>query len=191
MASRVRLLAWAGAQVGTAEPTHRSRPGEDHTRIDAWQREFGLRGVAWCGCFVGYGLRVVAGIAEIDDRVVWVPFIAEDARAGRHGWSCVVPAAQAGPGDVCVLSWNATGDPEHAGFVIANDPARRVMRTIEGNTTSGDDGDQSRGGGVFERLRPYDCVAACARPRYPVPASTVRPTDRRTATAEHPSPPHG
>lgn len=151
------------------QPTPRSKlTDRDHERIDAWQREFGLSGVAWCGCFVGYGLRVVAGIADIDDRVVWVPFIPEDAQAGRNGWSCLVPAVDAAPGDAGVIGWNAAGEPEHVGFVIANDQARRVMHTIEGNTTSGNDGDQSRGGGVFERQRPYDCIVACARPRYPM-----------------------
>jgi hypothetical protein len=161
--SRTLLLAWARGQVGTTECVS----GSDHERIDLWQREFGLLGVAWCGCFVGYGLRVVAGITEIDDRVVWVPFVPEDALAGRHGWSCLVRATEAVPGDVAVLSWKATGEPEHVGFVIANDPARRVMRTVEGNTTSGDDGDQAVGGGVFERQRPYERIIACARPRYP------------------------
>jgi hypothetical protein len=166
--SRSRLLLWARDQLGTTERTPGSPPTDcRHNRIDAWQREFGLSGVAWCGCFVGYGLRVVAGIADIDDRIVWVPFIPEDARAGRHGWSCLVPAVDAVPGDVGLLCWNAEGEPEHTGFVIANHPTRRVMRTIEGNTTTGDDGDQSRGGGVFERERPYDCIVACARPRYP------------------------
>jgi hypothetical protein len=168
--SRSRLLAWALGQVGTTEHASGSKPASrrDQKRIDAWQREFGLSGVAWCGCFVGYGLRVVAGIADIDDRVVWVPFITEDARAGRHGWSRVVPAVDAVPGDVGVLCWSTAGEPEHVGFVIANDQARSVMHTLEGNTTSGDDGDQSSGGGVFERQRPYDCILACARPRYPV-----------------------
>lgn len=166
--SQSRLLLWAVDQLGTTERAPASAPADGrHNRIDAWQREFGLSGVAWCGCFVGYGLRVIAGIADIDHRIVWVPFIREDARAGRHGWSCLVPAVDAVPGDVAILCWNAEGEPEHTGFVIANDPVRRVMRTIEGNTRSGDDGDQSRGGGVFERLRPYDCVVACARPRYP------------------------
>jgi hypothetical protein len=78
-----------------------------------------------------------------------------------------VPASEAVPGDVALLRWKTAGDPEHIGFVIANDQARRVMRTIEGNTTH-DDGDQSGGSGVFERERSYDCVVTCARPRYPV-----------------------
>jgi hypothetical protein len=161
-------MAWALAQVGTCARAPGDQLAErDRERIDAWQGEFGLSGVAWCGCFVGYGLRVVAGIAEIDDRVVWVPFIVDDARTGLRGWAALVPARDAVAGDVAVFSWNATGEPEHAGFVIANDPPRGVMRTLEGNTTSGDDGDQSSGGGVFARERPYERIVACARPRYP------------------------
>jgi hypothetical protein len=167
VASRRRVLAWALSQVGTIERSPRGEPTGDDERIDGWQREFGLTAAEWCGCFVGYGLRVVAGIDEIDDRIVWVPFVPEDARDGRHGWLCLVPAAEAVPGDVAVFCWDASAVPEHVGFVTANDRSRRIIATVEGNTTSGDDGDQSHGGGVFSRERSYDAIVTCARPRYP------------------------
>jgi hypothetical protein len=162
--ARRRALRWALAQVGTTDsPTDGA---EADGRVESWLHEFGMSGVGWCGAFVGYALRLVAGIHTIDVRVVWVPYVLEDAGAGRLGWESIVHPCDAGPGDVALFNWEGSHEPQHIGFVIANDPARSVVHTVEGNTTRDGKGDQADGGGVFVRERPYGVIVACARPRY-------------------------
>lgn len=163
--ARHRVLAWALAQIGTTDGAGGSN---SDGRVEAWQREFGLSGVSWCGCFIGYGLRAVGDIRGIDQRTVWIPFVPEDARAGRGGWKGLLGPSDAVPGDVAVFCWDGSGEPQHIGFVVANDQVGRTIYTVEGNTTEdGAAGDQSDGHGVFARQRSYEHVLTCARPRYP------------------------
>jgi hypothetical protein len=165
--ARHGAIRWALAQVGTTEHSKAGGAANPDGRVETWLREFGMTGVGWCGGFVGYGLRVVAGISEIDTRVVWVPHVLEDAFVGRLGWDCLVHPRDALPGDVALFTWDGSRVPQHIGFVIANDRVRSVMLTVEGNTTRDGTGDQSHGGGVFVRQRSYDVIVICARPMYP------------------------
>jgi len=164
--ARRRAIGWALAQIGTTEKPAGDGAAEVGTGVGCWLSEFGMSGVGWCGAFVGYALRVVAGIREIDVRVVWAPHVLEDAIEGRLGWRSVFHPRDALPGDVALFSWDRSGDPEHLGFVVANDQAGSILHTVEGNTTRDGRGDESDGGGVFLRERPYDVIVACARPRY-------------------------
>jgi hypothetical protein len=166
---RQAVVDWALSQVGVAENAAASefdRP-QSQTRIDAWQREFGLNGAEWCGCFVGYALRAIGGVKRIDGRVAWIPCVLADARAGVSGWVALIPPSDAIGGDAALYCWDDTGVPGHIGLVVANYPDDAIITAVEGNTTSGDHGDQAHGGGVFRRERAYGTIVACAVPRYP------------------------
>jgi len=157
--ARCAVVDWAMAQVGVTSSSRAEL-------IDAWQREFGLEGLDWCGCFVGYALRHAGGVDDIDGRVVWVPCVLADARSGEHGWRTLLDPEGATPGDAVLYCWDESGVPGHIGLVIENSPEEGTLTAVEGNTTSGDVGDQARGGGVYMRTRPYTAVVSCAVPRY-------------------------
>jgi hypothetical protein len=164
---RRRAVGWALSNVGTiASQTDEGRSPRE-SRVKCWLREFGVTGPVWCGAFVGYGLRVAARISEVDERVLCVPHVLEDARNGRAGWKCIVGAQDAVSGDVALFSGarDRSSEPEHMGFVVANDHSRRCLYTVECNTTPDGCGDRSNGG-VYLRQRGYDQVVACTRPRY-------------------------
>jgi hypothetical protein len=56
------------------------------------------------------------------------------------------------------------GTSTHVGLIEKRVPSG--YQTIEGNTSPGNAGSQSNGGGCFRRVRPYSSVVACCRPRY-------------------------
>lgn len=125
----------------------------------------GYDGVPWCGCFVGYVLRL-AGVKGITSRIAYTPSIIEDGRAHRGGLAGIVAYANARPGDVVVFNFPG-GDPvaDHTGIVRAK-LGNGQLATREGNTSSGSSGSQSNGGGVFDRTRTRSEVAAIIRPAY-------------------------
>ena len=56
------------------------------------------------------------------------------------------------PGDGVLFDFGHSGEPHHIGFVRAV-CADGLIQTVEGNTKSGDEGDQADGDGVFLRTR--------------------------------------
>lgn len=116
--------------------------------------------VYWCGCWAAWVVIKLGG-AKIPQRIRlgYAPYITADARAGRNGLTAV-SAGNARAGDIGTL-WNG----QH--IVVLTGPAKNgKVPTIEGNTSPGDGGSQSNGGGVYERVRnvaDFDCFA---RPDY-------------------------
>lgn len=125
-----------------------------------WIRHFlGISyGVAWCGIGVGHclqaaGVRVTGRVASVYNNYV-------DAGNGVNGWLKRVGITEAQPGDVLGLFGLST----HTELVEKRVPGG--YQTIGFNTSSGNSGSQSNGGGCFRRLRPYSDVVYVARPDY-------------------------
>lgn len=149
-----KVIQWANAQLGTTENPPGSNRGP---KIDVWCKFWGLVAPQWCGCFAGYAVRVIGG-AKVTSWLPYAPSITADAKANRNGLTAV-PFSAARAGDL-VTFWNG----QHIGLVVRVDGDE--LKTIEGNTSSGNAGSQSNGGGVFPRTRKRSDVDVIARPAY-------------------------
>lgn len=128
-----------------------------------------LVGKAWCGTWVANAL-LAAGV-NFHGVEPWelasVKRIEELARARRgpfRSWrSGSAGLANAMRGDVIVLF----GEGKHVAILRSIDWDARTIRTEEGNTSSGNAGSQSDGGGSFPRVRPFSAIHGVARVDYP------------------------
>lgn len=83
-----------------------------------------------------------------------------------------VPVAQVKEGDIVILNFSGTQETQHCGYVIERDG--NDVKTIEGNTTPGEEGSQDNGGCVAKKKRfPHQIVGVC-RPQY---KEEEKPTD--------------
>lgn len=147
------LIKWARSKDGVHET------GDTNTgpQVDIWEKEFGLHGEPWCGCFAGYGLRKIAGV-PVAVGVVYTPNIKTYAQNGTGGFVSWHPWSDRKHGDLILFDF---GGPiiEHVGIYDANG------ETIEGNTSQDEHGSQNNGGSVAIKKRTSG-IAGCARPRY-------------------------
>ena len=123
--------------------------------IDECQAWFGLSGVPWCGCAVGYSIEKVAGLGKTGTWWPHAAFIRADAEGGRNGLEDINPAnATLG----CIGTLFNGGD-DHVVFV-RGDVRNGVVPTVEGNTSSAL---QDADGGIIEtKERPtgeFTCMA--------------------------------
>lgn len=160
-----RAVDKACSFAGTTEQPAGSNRGRF---ISAWQFVFtpNYDGYAWCGAFLGAVLREV-GVTGLTDRVLYTPFILEDARLGRNGFEQIVPATQAKKGDLVLFNFPGGAGVDHVGMMVRDYVPGGLWETIEGNTSSSNAGSQANGGGVFRRSRPGAVIAGVARPRWP------------------------
>lgn len=122
---------------------------------------FGESGVPFCAMFVSWVLHQCG----VDFTYAYCPFILRDYRSQR------VSVEDACPGDLVLYDWGADGMPDHVGIVEKN--LGDCIQSIEGNTSSGQAGSQSNGGGVYRRVRRYGVVCTIIRMDY---ASGEAPT---------------
>lgn len=128
-----------------------------------WEKNFGMNGVSWCGCFAGSMVLLAGG--HVNSRVAYTPYIEADARTGTNGFAqFTMEHARAAKGWLVLYCWNGTNVPEHVGVVESFNPQGPV--SVEGNTSSGDGGSQSNGGCVARRQRSYSNVVGYALPRF-------------------------
>lgn len=122
---------------------------------------FGESGVPYCAMFVSYCLDW-AGFEAAGLPGAYVPWIlSANSDAGR-----LVANEDAQPGDLVMFDWQGDGVADHIGIVEENHPDEGWMQTIEGNTSPGNGGSQSNGGGVYRRARNYSSIIGVARPYY-------------------------
>ena len=100
--------------------------------VNECQKMYGLAGVPWCACFVGYCIAESGASAAYkkDAKAVVHPSTAEMvARAKRKGWY-KPPGKTTKPGDLFII------DGKHVGFVnsLNNDG---TFQTVEGNAADG------------------------------------------------------
>ena len=160
----LKALAWAESKVGITESPAGSNRGP---QISAWQRETaGIDGAPWCGAFVGAALKRQG--VPITSRIVFTPFILEDAKAGKNGILKLVPFDEAKRGDLVLMDFAPGGAPVMHVGMCRQDQKKGTgwINTVEGNTSAGSTGSQDNGGGVFRRERPKSVVVGIARPRW-------------------------
>lgn len=122
---------------------------------------YGTSGVPYCAMFVSWVFaqagQSLPGLPTASCSVIV---------ANNRGTSRSKTTSQAKPGDVVLFDWNpSAGDgADHVGIVESNHGT--YLTTIEGNTSSGNSGSQSNGGGVWRRTRAYSTVYAIYRPAY-------------------------
>lgn len=158
-AGALRAIDWAHNQIGITEKPANSNRGP---KVDVWEKHFGMVGQPWCGAFVG--MAIEQGGANPDTRIVFTPYIIEDAKAKRNGFEGWYPVSQAKPGDLALYNFDSDPDPEHVELIVR--VSSGTINTIGGNTSSDDSGSQSNGGGVFAKTRATSLVIGVARPLY-------------------------
>lgn len=163
-------------QVGYVEKGGRDGKSGNLTKFGA---AYGLDGYAWCSMFVWWCFLQI-GI-DVRHSVSGSYASAEGAMEGfqKHGWKIVKS-----PRFMDVVFFHFAGEhagANHTGFVIAADA--HGVHTIEGNTSAGDSGSQSNGGGVYRRYRPYSVIIGYGR--YPLTGgSPVVPRPKAVSTAK-------
>lgn len=150
----LKALAEAHKWLGTTETPPDSNIALPFTEWYGWKGW----GAPWCAVFVSYCLDK-AGFKHIDpkaSRWAYCPYVLADAKAARFGLR-KISTAEVQPGDIVLFDWAGDGIPDHIGFFKKWEVKDSSFRSIEGNTSIGND---SNGGIVMERTRSVHQVAA-------------------------------
>jgi peptidoglycan hydrolase-like protein with peptidoglycan-binding domain len=150
MASAHQVLAIARDEIGTTE----SPPDSNVVKYSRW---YPMNGSPWCAMFVSWVLDQ-AGITAY--KHAYTPTGADRFRQ-QDRWFTSHPE----PGDLVYYDFPPHERIEHVGLVVRENDDGSIT-TIEGNTSSGDQGSQSNGGGVFRRRRLPNLVVGYGRPPY-------------------------
>ena len=112
---------------------------------------FGTNGVPYCAMFVAWVL------AQANQSCPGMPTAAcvTALNGARNAGIIRSNKKDARPGDLVLFDWDG-GLPDHIGIVEVNKGS--YIQTIEGNTSSGNSGSQSNGGGVYRRTRSWSTV---------------------------------
>ena len=135
--------------------------GNNDTMYGKW---YGLNNQPWCAIFVSWCYdqaslvkKVAAqnkkGFASCDAGLKW--FVKQNK---------LIPVGDAQEGDIVFFQFDNDAQPDHVGIVVKNMKRIKTLRTIEGNTSSDNNGSQSNGGGVYLKKRSYATVMAIVRP---------------------------
>jgi hypothetical protein len=128
-------------------------------------RHFGNDGAPWCGYFVD---RVMQFSGMTAPRMFDVVGGAQTAQNTGH-WKG--KGYTPGEGDIVVIDFDKTGTidgADHVGIVtgLVRNAAGKIthVKTIEGNTSAGNQGSQDNGDGIFYRTRSIDQVVGYVVP---------------------------
>lgn len=171
---RALALRWLKAHRGLTEQPANSNTDNRADGIRRAQMRLGswLIGLPWCGVwlanallragvdFRGVAAHLLASVANIEDLA--------RAHRGPYGRGWTTPAErgwhqQVLRGDTVVLF----GRGIHAATVRRTSRRLGLIWTDEGNTSPGDGGSQSNGGGSFRRIRRITDVHGFALVNYP------------------------
>lgn len=151
---REQSAAWHESHLGITESPPGSncdsrkdgiRNAQDKCAGGTW-----LRHTPWCGSWAFMGLYAAGKVTD-DGSFSWMASVAQIEDRARKGlapfrdWT--TDGSKARTGDLVVLF----GRGVHVGTVRAIDP--NYAYTYEGNTSSGNGGSQSNGGGSYKRAR--------------------------------------
>lgn len=157
------VLAIAAGEIGYSRWADKAR-GTKYARETQpvfWPRDTWLlaNGIAFCDIFVTWVFWKAGAISILPAGASYNT----DYRASKGGR---VPKSSARPGDVLVFDWNwATPATNHVGILERVLPSGN-FQTIEGNTSPGNAGSQSNGGGVYRRTRKPGTVRYVIRPQW-------------------------
>lgn len=137
------VLKIAAGEIGNTEKPS----GSNLTKYGEW---YGWNGVAWCAIFVAYcfaksGHALPCKTASCSELLSWYR---------KNQPERVVKDPR--PGDIIIYDFGHTG--------IVESVTAGTITAIEGNTSAGEAGSQSNGGGVFRRKRSKSLVKAYIRP---------------------------
>lgn len=162
MTTRTNVLRKAASYIGYTE--RRSNITE------FWERQKpSYQGGPWCAAFV---VDVLEQEGNTLLKEVPLPYytVSMEAWAKKTGrWKA---SKDCKPGDVLIFG---TTHAVHTGFLEKQRGSS--VQTIEGNTSSGNGGSQTDGGGVYRRVRPRSWVRGC------IDMSDAYTTDRFVAGA--------
>ena len=144
-AFRPWALEFARKKLGVKE----SPAGSNLQEFGQW---YGANGVPWCAIFVTWCFATAGSKSFArSSRWSYVPYVLNDASAGRNGLSLAKTPA---PGDLVLFDWDHDHVCDHIGIVESAAP----LVTIEGNTSLTSN---SNGGEVMRRTdRTSDEIAA-------------------------------
>jgi hypothetical protein len=155
------VINLASAEVGYVES---GGAGGNTGNITKYWAELqpGFQGQPWCAAFVSW-VFIHAGF-PLPPMGQWYGFsYVPAAHAHFKGIGRFYP--QPLPGDVFVFE-----NQSHTGIVVSGLDAAGNFRTVEGNTSPGNSGSQTNGGGVYARARHMSQVMGFCRPDYASPA---------------------
>lgn len=131
----------------------------------------GYDGVAWCGCFGAWFLKLYGGV-KVTARMAYCPSNVTDAHAAQasgqvvNGWAGVRTDKTKGqPGDCAMMDWQRDGIADHF-VILVKYLGGGWYETVEGNTSFDDAGSQSNGGCVAHKKRHTSDMAAICVPAY-------------------------
>lgn len=149
-----KALEWAKKFVGTVEVPKDSNRG---LVIDDIQKTFGYKGVSYCALFAQYVYKRACTSLNIP-----FPFSGTASsqtlfeEALKKGW-IETDFSKLQSGDIVIWRkrklWQG-----HVGIVVDVLPEIKQFTTIEGNTSPGNTGSQSNGGGIYGRVRDMKSV---------------------------------
>lgn len=154
-----KVIELALGELGnTEEPA-----GSNLTKYGFW---YGVNGVPWCVIFLCWLFN------QAGERMAFFGGGKTASCGTLLRWyreqELTVPVSVVQVGDIVILNFSGTVEPQHCGLVThveRSGGSILYIKTIEGNTTSGDTS-QDNGGMVCEKVRyPRQVVGAC-RPQY-------------------------
>jgi hypothetical protein len=160
------MLSWKGQ---TEDPPHSNtfpplqaackRIVKRGVKVPRWQQHGGF---AWCvwACFVAYAdAGSPAAVRQIErSNAAWTVAVLKDAENRQNGLRIMQRPRR---GDVVLFDLPAGDRVDHAGLLLRL--TKDTVTCIEGNTSSGSLGNQSDGGGCYQRTRPRSSVRAFVR----------------------------
>lgn len=166
MATREHLLDLARAQVGITESPANSN-------CQKFSKDLGRPCEAWCADSVVWLMRQVG--VKLPSESAYTPSM---FNGFQHAGSAVGDIAHGlQPGDVIffdfIAPFTSTGI-QHVGIFESYD-GDGSANTLEGNTSSGNGGSQSNGGGYYHRNRPIRYIVGAGRPAYSAAPPTPTP----------------
>ncbi len=160
MPTAEQVLAVARREIGYREGANNA---------NKYGAAYGMNNVAWCMEFMWWIFKQAGASTLIHPKTAYTP-TAADWHRSRGQWS-TSPRV----GDLAFFNWpDSVNRIQHVGIVEVVE-ANAVV-TIEGNTQSGDAGNQSDGGGVWRRRRARNTsIVGYAHPQYVSPSPMPRP----------------
>lgn len=155
MAPIEKLIKIAKGELGYTE-----HPKDSN--ITKYGQVYGIQSY-WCVIFLWWLFRE-AGLASIfynGNRVASCRLLLDWATVN----GLVISKQDIQAGDIVILNFSGTNDTQHCGLVIDSQPGS-WCKTIEGNTTPGEEGSQDNGGCVALKKRYPNQIVGAFRPKY-------------------------
>lgn len=165
MATASDILRIAAGEIGYSrwnDPLSGSKYGRWYATIGG--SYFGTNGVPYCAMFVSWVFN------QVGQSLPGLPTAACGTirNATKNTKYHVTNKKDAKAGDIVLFNWDGNlsvnNVSDHVGIVEKN--CGSYIQTIEGNTSSGNSGSQSNGGGVYRRTRNWNVVQMIIRPEY-------------------------